>query len=69
LRRSHAPSYCLTSSATGSGQPARGPERSIGPASVRDPRLDENSGERALSHVQILAVNRDRQPQEYLDTY
>jgi hypothetical protein len=38
------------------------------PASVRDPQLDEISGERALSHVQILAVNRDRQPQEYLDT-
>ena len=64
----------LMAASTGAAQappavPPQGPDRSIVPASLRDALLDEISGERALAHVQILAVNRDRQPQEYLDTY
>lgn len=52
--------------AAGAGQ---GPDRSVVPEGLRTALLEEISGERALAHVQILAVNRDRQPQEYLDTY
>ncbi|MCA1652168.1 MAG: hypothetical protein LC753_18520, partial [Acidobacteria bacterium] len=36
--------------------------RCIVPAALRAALLDEISGERALDHVHILAVNRDRQP-------
>lgn len=48
---------------------AAGPDRCVVPAELRAALLDEISGERALDHVQILAVNRDRQPQEYLETF
>lgn len=44
-------------------------DRCLVPASVREPILNEVSGERAHLHVQMLAANRDRQPPEYQDTF
>jgi hypothetical protein len=41
------------------------PDRCIVPAAIRDAILNETSGEEAYQHVQILAVNRDRQADEY----
>ncbi|MCA1652221.1 MAG: hypothetical protein LC753_18830, partial [Acidobacteria bacterium] len=49
---------CLVTAGAG----AAGPDRCIVPAALRAALLDEISGERALDHVQILAVNCDRQP-------
>ncbi len=43
--------------------------RSLVPASVLDPIIDEYSGEAAYRHVQLLAANRDRQPREYLESF
>jgi aminopeptidase YwaD len=51
--------------ATGSGQS----DRALVPAPIRDALLDELAGESALRHVEFLAANRDRQPDEYLDTF
>ncbi len=52
------------------GLRAQGPiDRCLVPASIRDAILNETSGEEAYQHVQILAVNRDRQAEEYTDTY
>lgn len=48
---------------------APGPDRCLVPASVRDPLLNEISGEAAYRHVEFLAANRDRQAQEYLDRF
>lgn len=48
---------------------AASPDRCLVPAPIRSALLDEISGENAANHVQILAVNRDRPPNEYLDTY
>jgi hypothetical protein len=39
------------------------------PAKIRDAILNETSGEEAYQHVQILAVNRDRQAEEYTNEY
>jgi len=39
------------------------------PPEIRDPILLELSGELAYSHVQVLALNRQRAVQEYADTY
>jgi len=44
-------------------------DRSVVPASIRDPILLEYSGELAYAHVQILALNRQRAVEEYADTY
>jgi hypothetical protein len=44
-------------------------DRSVVPASIRDPILLEYSGELAQAHVQILALNRQRTVEEYADTY
>lgn len=44
-------------------------DRSLVPASIREPLLDEIAGENALRHVEFLAANRDRQPQEYADRF
>ncbi len=44
-------------------------ERCLVPASVRDPILNEVSGEQALVHVQLLAANRDRQAEEYQNQF
>jgi len=43
--------------------------RSLVPAATLDPIIDEYSGEAAYRHVQLLAANRDRQPQEYLESF
>ena len=40
-------------------------DRCVVPASIREPILNEVSGEQAFLHVQFLAANRDRQPEEY----
>lgn len=45
------------------------PDRCLVPPEVRDPILEETSGERAHLHVQMLAGNRDRQAAEYTDLY
>jgi Peptidase family M28 len=45
------------------------PDRCLVPASVREPILNEVSGELARQHVQFLAANRDRQPAEYQNEY
>jgi aminopeptidase YwaD len=44
-------------------------DRCVVPASVRDPILDELSGEAAALHVQVLAANRDRQAEEYQNQF
>jgi len=44
-------------------------DRSLVPASIRDPILLEYSGELAYAHVQILALNRQRAVEEYAGTY
>jgi hypothetical protein len=46
-----------------------GPDRCLVPASIRDAILNETSGEEAYQHVQMLAVNRDRQPDEYRNEF
>lgn len=45
------------------------PDRSLVPASIRNPILLELSGELAYAHVQVLALNRQRSVEEYADTY
>jgi aminopeptidase YwaD len=45
------------------------PDRCLVPASIRDPILNEFSGERAFLHVQILSGTRDRQAEEYQNQY
>jgi aminopeptidase YwaD len=44
-------------------------DRSVVPASIRDPILREFSGELAHTHVQLLAANRQRAVEEYAETY
>ena len=44
-------------------------DRSLVPASIREPLLDEIAGETAFRHVEFLAANRDRLPQEYADRF
>ena len=44
-------------------------DRCLVPAAIREPLLDEIAGENALRHVEFLAANRDRQPQEYADRF
>jgi hypothetical protein len=44
-------------------------DRCLVPASIRDAILNETSGEEAYQHVQILAVNRNRQPDEYQNEF
>jgi len=52
------------------GVSAQGPvDRCVVPAAIRDAILNEVSGEEAYQHVQILAVNRNRQAEEYTGTY
>jgi hypothetical protein len=41
------------------------PDRCLVPAAIRDPILNEYSGEQAYLHVQMLAANRDRRAEEY----
>ena len=45
------------------------PDRSLVPAEVRNAILQEYSGELAQRHVEFLSVNRNRQAEEYLDTF
>ncbi|HEY3380415.1 MAG TPA: M28 family peptidase [Vicinamibacterales bacterium] len=40
-------------------------DRCVVPASIRDAVVDEFSGERAMVHVQMLAANRGRLPEEF----
>ncbi len=44
-------------------------DRSLVPASIRHPILLEYSGELAYTHVQLLALNRQRPVSEYAETY
>jgi aminopeptidase YwaD len=44
-------------------------DRCLVPPAVRDAVLNEVSGERARLHVQMLAANRDRQPEEYQNAF
>jgi aminopeptidase YwaD len=52
-----------------SGSSEQRVDRCLVPAPVRDPILHELSGELARLHVQMLAANRDRHADEYLDTF
>jgi aminopeptidase YwaD len=45
------------------------PDRCVVPPSIRDPILNEVSGEQAFVHVQMLSANRDRQAEEYQNQY
>jgi len=45
------------------------PDRCLVPASVRDPIIQEFSGEQAFLHVQMLAGTRDRQAEEYQNQF
>ena len=45
------------------------PDRCLVPPSVRDPILNEFSGEQAFLHVQMLSANRDRQAEEYQNQF
>jgi aminopeptidase YwaD len=51
------------------GQGRAAADRCLVPAPIRDPILNEVSGEQAQLHVQLLAANRDRQPQEYQEQF
>ena len=44
-------------------------DRSIVPPSIRNPILQEYSGEQALRHIEMLAINRNRQAKEYLERF
>jgi hypothetical protein len=44
-------------------------DRCLVPAAIRDPILNEVSGEQAFVHVQLLAANRDRQAEEYQNQF
>jgi aminopeptidase YwaD len=44
-------------------------DRCLVPKDIRNPILDEFSGEMALRHVEILSVDRDRQEKEYLEQF
>jgi hypothetical protein len=60
----------LTAALCSVGVVAQGPaDRCLVPAAIRDAVLNETSGEEAYQHVQILAVNRDRQAEEYTNAY
>lgn len=45
------------------------PDRCVVPAAIRDPILNELSGEQIRLHVQMLAANRDRTAAEYSGNY
>ena len=45
------------------------PDRCLVPPSVRDPILQEFSGEQAFLHVQMLSGTRDRQAEEYQNQF
>ena len=45
------------------------PDRCLVPPALRDPIVQEYSGEQAFLHVQMLAGNRDRQAAEYQNEY
>ena len=45
------------------------PDRCLVPGAIREPIVQETSGERAHLHVQMLAANRDRQATEYSDLF
>jgi len=45
------------------------PDRCLVPAPIRDAILNEYSGEQAVLHVQLLAANRHRTPEEYTNQY
>ncbi len=51
------------------GQARTSADRCLVPASIREPILNEVSGEQASLHVQFLAANRDRQAAEYQNQY
>ncbi|MFC1660180.1 M28 family peptidase [Gemmatimonadota bacterium] len=59
----------LTLLLSGSALAQIAPDRSLVPASIRDPILLEYSGELAYGHVQLLALNRMRSVEEYAQTY
>ena len=44
-------------------------DRCLVPPLIRDAILEEASGEEAYEHVQLLAVNRNRQPDEYQNEF
>jgi len=45
------------------------PDRCLVPPAIRDPILNEFSGEQAYLHVQMLSGTRDRQAEEYQNQY
>ena len=45
------------------------PDRCLVPPSLRDPIIQEFSGEQAFVHVQMLSTNRDRQAAEYQNEF
>ncbi len=51
------------------GQARGAADRCLVPVPIREPILNEVSGEQAQLHVQFLAANRDRQAAEYQDQY
>jgi len=60
----------LIATLCGAGGMAQGPgDRCLVPANIRDVILNETSGEEAYQHVQLLAVNRNRQAEEYTNEY
>ncbi len=60
----------LTAALCSLGVLAQGPvDRCVVPATMRDAILNETSGEEAYKHTQILAVNRNRQADEYSGPY
>ena len=62
--------FVMTAALCGSIGLAQGPvDRCLVPAKIRDAVLNETSGEEAYQHVQILAVNRNRQAEEYTNQY
>jgi aminopeptidase YwaD len=71
LRPTHALSVLAAALSLAAGLRAQSTaaDRCVVPASVREPILSEVSGEQAFLHVQFLAANRDRQPEEYQTQY
>lgn len=59
----------LPLSVTLTGQSPSPGDRCLVPAAIREPIVNELSGEQAHLHVQMLSANRDRQADEYVNQF
>jgi aminopeptidase YwaD len=69
LRIFVAPTFALAAFAVLLGPAQVPPDRCLVPPALRDPILQEFSGEQAFVHVQMLSANRDRRAAEYQNEF